>query len=101
MLHLGEEVNNGFHWSSGKSANVSQWYTEVLTKAEFLDYYNISGCYIMRPWSYRIWEEIQKFLDEKIKASGVEPCYFPIFVSQRALETETKHLEDFSPEVAW
>ena len=66
-----------------------------------IDYYDISGCYILRPWAYSIWEQIQGWFDGKIKALGVQPCYFPMFVSKRALETEEDHIEDFAPEVAW
>ena len=50
-----------------KSSNFSLWYTEVITKSEMIDYSDISGCYILRPWSFFIWEEIQRFFDGKIK----------------------------------
>lgn len=66
-----------------------------------LDYYDISGCYILRPWAYSIWEKIQAYLDNLIKNDDVENCYFPMFVTQKALETEKEHVEGFSPEVAW
>ena len=66
-----------------------------------IDYYDISGCYILRPWSYEIWEKIQEFLDAKIKAIGVRNYNFPLFVSQKALFKEKEHVEGFSPEVAW
>uniref|UniRef100_A0A6G1SK46 Bifunctional glutamate/proline--tRNA ligase n=1 Tax=Aceria tosichella TaxID=561515 RepID=A0A6G1SK46_9ACAR len=84
-----------------KEENFSDWYTEVITKSEMVEYYDVSGCYIFRPWSYAIWERIQSFFDAKIKAIGVENCYFPIFVSQNALEREKNHIADFAPEVAW
>lgn len=66
-----------------------------------IDYYDISGCYILRPRSFYIWEKIQGFFDAKIKELDVENCYFPMFVSKGALEKEKDHLEGFSPEVAW
>lgn len=66
-----------------------------------LDYYDISGCYILRPWAYNIWENITKFFDDLIKTDGVENAYFPMFVSQDALNKEKDHIEGFSPEVAW
>ena len=47
-----------------------------------LEYYDVSGCYILRPWAFSIWEAIQRFFDDEIKKLGVENCYFPIFVSQ-------------------
>lgn len=87
--------------ASKKEDNFADWYTEVITRSEMVEYYDISGCYIFRPWSYAIWEKIQSFFDAKIKSIGVENCYFPIFVSQAALEKEKNHIADFAPEVAW
>jgi len=84
-----------------KAVNFSKWYAEVITKAELIDYYDISGCYILRPRSYFIWDQIQRFLDAKFSSLGVENCYFPMFVSKEKLETEKDHVEGFSPEVAW
>ena len=66
-----------------------------------LDYYDVSGCYILRPWSYAIWQNIQDFFDQEIKELGVENAYFPMFVSKSRLETEKDHVEGFAPEVAW
>uniref|UniRef100_A0A670I222 Bifunctional glutamate/proline--tRNA ligase n=1 Tax=Podarcis muralis TaxID=64176 RepID=A0A670I222_PODMU len=59
------------------------------------------GCYILRPWAFSIWESIKEFFDGEIKKLGVENCYFPMFVSQAALEKEKTHIADFAPEVAW
>lgn len=84
-----------------KDEDFSGWYTDVLIKADMLDYYNVSGCYILKPWSFSIWEAIQKWFDDKIKALGVQNAYFPMFVSQKVLEREKDHIEGFSPEVAW
>jgi bifunctional glutamyl/prolyl-tRNA synthetase len=66
-----------------------------------IEYYDVSGCYIFRPWSYKIWESIVKFFDGEIKKLGVENCYFPMFVTKGALEKEQTHVADFAPEVAW
>ncbi|XP_013406588.1 bifunctional glutamate/proline--tRNA ligase isoform X2 [Lingula anatina] len=84
-----------------KEENLSEWYTQVITKAEMIEYYDVSGCYILRPWSYSIWDEIKNFFDAEIKKLGVENCYFPMFVSHAALEREKTHIADFAPEVAW
>lgn len=86
---------------TSKATNYSDWYIEVITKAEMIEYYDVSGCYILRPWSYAIWETIQGFFDAKIKTLGVKNCYFPCFISKSALETEKTHIADFAPEVAW
>ncbi|GFR95325.1 bifunctional glutamate/proline--tRNA ligase [Elysia marginata] len=74
---------------------------KVITKSELIEYYDVSGCYILRPWAYAIWEAIKDQFDTAIKEMGVENCYFPMFVSQAALEKEKTHIEDFAPEVAW
>ena len=66
-----------------------------------MEYYDVSGCYILRPWSFAIWETMKDFFDTEIKKLGVENCYFPCFVSQAALEREKEHIADFAPEVAW
>ena len=80
---------------------VSFRYSQVLLKAEMMEYYDVSGCYILRPWSFAIWETMKDFFDTEIKKLGVENCYFPCFVSQAALEREKEHIADFAPEVAW
>ncbi|XP_047435934.1 bifunctional glutamate/proline--tRNA ligase isoform X2 [Mugil cephalus] len=84
-----------------KEENLSDWYSQVITKAEMIEYYDVSGCYVLRPWAFSIWESIKEFFDREIKKMGVENCYFPMFVSQAALEKEKSHIEDFAPEVAW
>lgn len=84
-----------------KATNLPEWYSQVLTKGELIEYYDVSGCYILRPWSFSIWEEIKDWLDKQFKSTGVKNCYFPIFVSRAALEKEKTHIADFSPEVAW
>ena len=87
--------------SAKKDEDFANWYTQVITLSEMIDYSDISGCYILRPWSYFIWEVIYKWFDEQIKELGVQNTYFPLFVSQRALETEKEHVAGFAPEVAW
>ncbi|EJS43489.1 YHR020W [Saccharomyces arboricola H-6] len=84
-----------------KALDFPGWYQQILTKGEMLDYYDVSGCYILRPPSYSIWESIQRWFDDKIKAIGVQNAYFPMFVSSRVLEKEKDHVEGFAPEVAW
>jgi len=84
-----------------KKDNFALWYTRVITYSEMIDYYDISGCYILRPWAYSMWESIQRWFDAEIKELGVENAYFPLFVSKAALEKEKDHVEGFAPEVAW
>lgn len=84
-----------------KEESLSDWYSQVITKGEMIDYYDVSGCYILRPWAFAVWKEIKKFFDAKITDMGVKECYFPMFVSKAALEKEKDHIADFAPEVAW
>ncbi|KIP03554.1 hypothetical protein PHLGIDRAFT_31760 [Phlebiopsis gigantea 11061_1 CR5-6] len=84
-----------------KEVDFATWYTNVLTKADMIDYYSVSGCYILKPWSYSIWEIIQDWFNIHIRELGVQNAYFPMFVSQKVLEREKDHIEGFSPEVAW
>lgn len=84
-----------------KEENLPEWYSQVITKGELIEYYDVSGCYVLRPWSFAIWESIKDYLDREIKKLGVQNCYFPLFVSRAALEKEKTHIADFSPEVAW
>ncbi|KAI9202618.1 uncharacterized protein BJ171DRAFT_512715 [Polychytrium aggregatum] len=84
-----------------KDEDFSTWYTQVLTRTEMMDYYDISGCYIIRPWAFKVWKSIQQFFGSAIEDLGVEDCYFPMFVSHRALDREKDHIEGFAPEVAW
>ena len=91
----------GLALTATKTGDFSEWYTALITKSELIAYYEVSGCYILLPGSYSIWERIQSFFDSEIKKLGVENVYFPLFVSQRALEAEKDHVEGFAPEVAW
>ncbi|KZT55210.1 prolyl-tRNA synthetase [Calocera cornea HHB12733] len=84
-----------------KELDFAGWYTNVLIKSDMLDYYSVSGCYILKPWSYSVWEAIQAWFDARIKEMGVENAYFPLFVSAKVLEKEKDHVEGFAPEVAW
>ncbi|KAI9815388.1 MAG: ribose-phosphate pyrophosphokinase 1 [Phylliscum demangeonii] len=84
-----------------KELDFASWYQQVLTKGDLIDYYDVAGCYILKPDSYGIWEIIQRWFDARIKRMGVRNCYFPMFVSQKVLEREKDHIEGFAPEVAW
>ncbi|RCI03058.1 hypothetical protein CU098_001028, partial [Rhizopus stolonifer] len=84
-----------------KEEDFPKWYQQVLTKSEMLEYYDVSGCYILRPLAYNVWKEITNFFDAAITEMGVEDTYFPMFVSNRVLQREKDHIEGFAPEVAW
>ncbi|XP_057461675.1 proline--tRNA ligase, cytoplasmic isoform X2 [Actinidia eriantha] len=91
----------GLGLSSKKDDNFGEWYSEVVVSGELIEYYDISGCYILRPWTMSIWEIIQAFFDAEIKKMKIKNCYFPLFVSPGVLQKEKDHIEGFAPEVAW
>ncbi|CAI9118733.1 OLC1v1020338C2 [Oldenlandia corymbosa var. corymbosa] len=84
-----------------KDENFGEWYSEVVVNGEMIQYYDISGCYILRPWAMSIWEKMHDFFDAEIKKMKIQNCYFPLFVSPGVLEKEKDHIEGFAPEVAW
>jgi prolyl-tRNA synthetase len=79
----------------------TQWYTDVVLKAELIDYSAVKGCMILRPYGYAIWENIQKNLDKMFKDTGHENVAMPMFIPESLLQKEKDHVEGFAPEVAW
>ena len=79
----------------------AQWYTDICLKAELVDYSAVKGCVILRPYGYAIWENIQRLLDARFKATGHENVAMPIFIPESLLQKEKDHVEGFAPEVAW
>lgn len=79
----------------------AQWYTDIVKKAELIDYSSIKGCMIIKPDGYAIWENIQAELDRRFKEAGVENVYMPMFIPESLLNKEKDHVEGFAPEVAW
>ena len=82
-------------------ADFAQWFTDVCTKAELIDYSSIKGMFILRPYGYAIWENFQKILDEKFKETGHENVYLPMLIPESLLQKEKDHVEGFAPECAW
>lgn len=79
----------------------AQWYTDVVLKAELIDYSSVKGCMILKPDGYAIWENIQQQLDARFKEVGVKNVYMPLFIPESLLNKEKDHVEGFAPEVAW
>ena len=79
----------------------AQWYTDIVKKADLIDYSSVKGCMIFRPYGYAIWENIQKILDAKFKETGHQNVYMPMFIPESLLNKEKDHVEGFAPEVAW
>ncbi len=83
-----------------REEDYSRWYTDVVVKAELADYAPVRGCMIIRPYGYALWENVQKALDAKFKATGHKNAYFPLFIPQSFLAKETEHVEGFAPQLA-
>ena len=79
----------------------AQWFTDVCIKAELVDYSDVKGLFIMRPYGYAIWENIQKILDGKFKATGHQNVAMPMLIPESLLQKEKDHVEGFAPECAW
>src|SRR4029453_4393899 len=84
-----------------QSQDFSQWYLDVVRRAELADYTPVKGCMAIRPYGYAIWELIQQGLDRRFKATGHVNAYFPLFIPSSLLMKEKEHVEGFAPQVAW
>ncbi len=94
-------ANNFVESITNMEDDFAQWYTDIVKKAELVDYSGIKGCMVIRPAGYAIWENIQKELDRRFKETGVENCYLPMFIPESLLNKEKDHVAGFAPEVAW
>lgn len=88
------------HITSQKE-DFSRWYTDVIMKADMVDYSEVKGCMVIKPYGYGIWELIQNEMDARFKASGHKNAYFPLLIPESLLKKEAEHVEGFAPEVAW
>lgn len=79
----------------------AQWYTDIVKKAELIEYSSVKGAVILRPYGYALWENIQAYLDKKFKETGHENVYMPMLIPESLLQKEKDHVEGFAPEVAW
>ena len=83
-----------------RSENYSEWYTQVVLRAEMADYAPVRGCMVVRPYGWTLWENIQQALDKRFKATGHQNAAFPLLIPMSFLEKEKQHVEGFSPELA-
>ena len=79
----------------------AKWYTDIVKKAELIEYTSVKGCMVIRPYGYAIWENMQRILDGMFKATGHENVCMPMFIPESLLQKEKDHVEGFAPEVAW
>lgn len=86
---------------TSRDEDFAKWYTDIVKKAELVDYSNVKGCMVIRPYGYAIWENIQADLDRRFKETGHENVYMPMFIPESLLQKEKDHVEGFAPECAW
>src|SRR3989304_8099434 len=83
-----------------KSENLSDWYNDVILKAQLADYAPIKGCMVIRPAGYALWEGIMRYMDPQIKEKGVQNAYFPLFIPEKFINREKEHVQGFAPNMA-
>jgi len=94
-------VSNIRHALSARRADdFAAWYQEVISAADLAEESGVRGCMVIKPWGYGIWERIQRLMDDRIKATGHDNCYFPIFIPLSNFEREAEHVEGFAKEMA-
>lgn len=79
----------------------SDWFAQIMIKADLADYTDVSGCIVFKPTAYEIWEKIKQETDSRFKKLGIKNCYFPLLIPEKFLSKEKEHVKGFSPEVAW
>ena len=83
-----------------RAQDFAQWYQAVITEADMAEDSGVRGCMVIRPWGYGMWERIQRLMDDRIKATGHENCYFPLFIPLSYFEKEAEHVDGFAKEMA-
>jgi prolyl-tRNA synthetase len=86
--------------STSREDDFAQWYQDVISEADMAEESGVRGCMVIKPWGYGIWERIQRLMDQRIKAAGVENCYFPLFIPLSYFDKEAEHVEGFAKEMA-
>ncbi|MEP6867471.1 MAG: aminoacyl--tRNA ligase-related protein, partial [Novosphingobium sp.] len=83
-----------------READFAAWYQEVISEADMAEESGVRGCMVIKPWGYGIWERIQALMDARIKAAGVQNCYFPLFIPLSYFTKEAEHVDGFAKEMA-
>ena len=86
---------------TSRDVDFAQWYTDIVKKAELMEYAAVKGFMCIKPAGYAIWENIQNEMDRRFKETGVENVYMPLLIPESLLQKEKDHVEGFAPEVAW
>src|SRR3989344_4782199 len=85
---------------TSRAEDYSQWYLDVIEVADLAEHSPVKGCMVIKPYGYAIWEKTQNILNEKFKEADIQNAYFPLFIPEKLLKKEEKHVEGFAPEVA-
>ncbi len=83
-----------------RAENFADWYQAVITGADMAEHSGVRGCMVIKPWGFRLWEALQRRLDRRIRETGHENCYFPLFIPLHLIEKEAEHVEGFAKEMA-
>ena len=83
-----------------RSENYSQWYNDLVVKADLAEQSPVRGCMVIKPYGYAIWEKMQRILDDMFKATGHVNAYFPLLIPKSYLSREAEHVEGFAKECA-
>ena len=86
---------------TSRDTDFAQWYTDVCKKAELIDYTSTKGMFVLRPYGYAIWENIQNILDKEFKKTGHTNVSMPLLIPESLLQKEKEHVSGFAPECAW
>jgi len=95
---IGRKDNKGI---TAEKDEFSEWFTQIMLKADLADYTDVSGCIVFKPTAYEIWDKIKNEVDWEFKKLGIKNVYFPLLIPERFLMKEKDHVKGFSPEVAW
>jgi prolyl-tRNA synthetase len=98
---MGQDNKKQVEQITDMEQDFARWYTDVCTKAELIDYSSVKGLFILRPYGYALWENIQADLDARFKATGHQNVYLPLLIPESLLQKEKDHVEGFAPECAW
>ncbi|MEL6878712.1 MAG: proline--tRNA ligase, partial [Pseudomonadota bacterium] len=79
-----------------RADDFAKWYQTVIAEADLAEESGVRGCMVIKPWGYGIWERIQRLMDDRIKAAGVQNTYFPLFIPLKNFEREASHVEGFA-----
>lgn len=101
MYEKGKKIEKDVKGITVEKDEFSEWFTQIMLKADLADYTSVSGCIVFRPGAYAIWEKIKAECDLRFSKLGIKNAYFPLFIPEKTFAKLKEHITDFAPEVAW